>query len=201
MTMHKYTEGNVSFNFPNDLKVIKYDADRNNGDEENGFYRRQSFYKFAGGSKAVDYIVLDPSKDGALWLIEVKDCMWSSKETVSEYIKDNIPVKIRDTFAGLLAGALTSTSEAERAYMNEALKKRPVRVVAHIELPDLTRVSKIAKNQKSLLKDYFDMAVKSISPSVGRENVIIDNSSICHKDVPWKTNLKQRLISSGVRNC
>lgn len=199
--MNKYTEGNINFSFPDGLKVMKYDADKNSGDKEDGFYRRQSFYEFAGGTKAVDFIVLDPGKDGALWLVEVKDCIGASKETVSEYIKVNIPIKIRDTFAGLFAGALTSNSEAERSYFNEALKKRPVRVVAHIELPDLTKVSKIAKNTRSLLADYNDMAVKNISQSVGSQNVIIDNSSIRHKDIPWKTDLKQRQISSGVHNC
>jgi|GEM_PF-5011354 len=188
--MHDYIEGLICFSFPDSFDVIKYDANKSEGNKEVGFYFRQNFKEFACGTKAVDFIALDTSKDGALWLIEVKDCIGSGENTVSEYLQKNIPVKVRDTFAGLLAGALTSTSETERAYMNEALRKRPVRVVAHIELPDLTKVSKIAKGPKSLLKDYTDMAIKYISKSVGRENVFLDNTSISHKEVPWKTHLR-----------
>ena len=187
--MHDYVEGLIRFSFPDNFAVIRYDEKKIKNNKGSGFfYCRQNFYEFAGGTKAVDFIALDTSEDGSLWLIEVKDCIGSSQNAVSEYLQKDIPVKVRDTFAGLLAGALTSDLKKERIYMNEALKKRPVRVVAHIELPDLRKESKIAKSPKSLLKDYTDMAIKNISKAVGRENVFLDNTSISHKEVPWKTS-------------
>ena len=189
--MHDYVEGLIRFSFPDNFAVIRYDEKKIKNNKGSGFfYCRQNFYEFAGGTKAVDFIALDTSEDGSLWLIEVKDCIGSSQNAVSEYLQKDIPVKVRDTFAGLLAGALTSDLKKERIYMNEALKKRPVRVVAHIELPDLRKESKIAKSPKSLLKDYTDMAIKNISKAVGRENVFLDNTSISHEEIPWKTCLR-----------
>ena len=189
--MHDYVEGSIRFSFPDNFAVIRYDEKKIKNNKGSGFfYCRQNFYEFAGGTKAVDFIALDTSEDGSLWLIEVKDCIGSSQNAVSEYLQKDIPVKVRDTFAGLLAGALTSDLKKERIYMNEALKKRPVRVVAHIELPDLRKESKIAKSPKSLLKDYTDMAIKNISKAVGRENVFLDNTSISHEEIPWKTCLR-----------
>lgn len=187
--MHDYVEGLIRFSFPDNFAVIRYDEKKIKNNKGSGFfYCRQNFYEFAGGTKAVDFIALDTSEDGALWLIEVKDCIGSSENTVSQYLREDIPQKVRDTFAGLIAGALTSDLEKERDFMNEALNKRPIRVVAHIELPDLTKDSKIAKSPKALLKDYSDMAIKNISKAVGRENVFLDNTSISHKEVPWKTS-------------
>ena len=189
--MHDYVEGLIRFSFPDNFAVIRYDEKKFKNNKGSGFfYCRQNFYEFAGGTKAVDFIALDTSEDGALWLIEVKDCTNSSQNVVSQYLREDIPKKVRDTFAGLLAGALTSDLKKERIYMNEALKKRPVRVVAHIELPDLRKESKIAKSPKSLLKDYTDMAIKNISKAVGRENVFLDNTSISHEEIPWKTCLR-----------
>lgn len=189
--MHDYVEGSIRFSFPDNFAVIRYDEKKFKNNKGSGFfYCRQNFYEFAGGTKAVDFIALDTSEDGALWLIEVKDCTNSSQNVVSQYLREDIPKKVRDTFAGLLAGALTSDLKKERIYMNEALKKRPVRVVAHIELPDLRKESKIAKSPKSLLKDYTDMAIKNISKAVGRENVFLDNTSISHEEIPWKTCLR-----------
>lgn len=187
--MHDYVEGLICFSFPDNFDVIKYDAKKSKSNKESGFfYCRQDFNEFACGTCAVDFIALDTSEDGALWLIEVKDCTNSSQNVVSQYLREDIPKKVRDTFAGLLAGALTSDLEKERDFMNEALNKRPIRVVAHIELPDLTKDSKIAKSPKALLKDYSDMAIKNISKAVGCENVFLDNTSISHKEVPWKTS-------------
>lgn len=189
--MHDYVEGSIRFSFPDNFAVIRYDEKKIKNNKGSGFfYCRQNFYEFAGGTKAVDFIALDTSEDGALWLIEVKDCIGSSENTVSQYLREDIPQKVRDTFAGLIAGALTSDLEKERDFMNEALNKRPIRVVAHIELPDLTKDSKIAKSPKALLKDYSDMAIKNISKAVGRENVFLDNTSISHEEIPWKTCLR-----------
>lgn len=189
--MHDYVEGSIRFSFPDNFAVIRYDEKKIKNNKGSGFfYCRQDFNEFACGTCAVDFIALDTSEDGALWLIEVKDCIGSSENTVSQYLREDIPKKVRDTFAGLLAGALTSDLKKERIYMNEALKKRPVRVVAHIELPDLRKESKIAKSPKSLLKDYTDMAIKNISKAVGRENVFLDNTSISHEEIPWKTCLR-----------
>ena len=189
--MHDYVEGSIRFSFPDNFAVIRYDEKKIKNNKGSGFfYCRQNFYEFAGGTKAVDFIALDTSEDGALWLIEVKDCIGSSQNAVSQYLREDIPQKVRDTFAGLIAGALTSDLEKERDFMNEALNKRPIRVVAHIELPDLTKDSKIAKSPKALLKDCSDMAIKNISKAVGRENVFLDNTSISHEEIPWKTCLR-----------
>lgn len=183
--MQSICEGLIEFIFPDSFTVIKYDADKSKGNKTDYFYKRQSFYEFAGGTKAVDFIVWDKAGSGPLWLIEVKDCRGASENTIKEYICQNIPQKVRDTFAGIIACALVSSEPSERSDIEDAISKRPIRVVEHIEVRDLSKISRIAKRLPAILSDYKALAVKNLHRAVGKENVLVTSSTIRNDDIPW----------------
>lgn len=182
MAKREIPEGRLNFYFDESLKVIKHDA-------KNAFYNRQHFNEFAGSSKAVDFIAWDPSSDGPLWLIEVKDHTGAAENTILDELIHEIPKKVRDTFAGMIACALTSNNEDEQANMESALNKRPINVVCHIELPDLAHC-KLAPSPKVLMANYRNKAIRYISCAVGNEHVYFSNINIGFSNVPWRAEWK-----------
>ena len=120
--MTEIEEGDLTFTFPDDCEVDKYD--------EWSFYRNQ-FQPVAGGSKAVD--ILCVSGDAA-WLIEIKDYRQHPRTKPSD-IGDELASKVRDTLAGLAAASSNANSRDERALARRALQRRRWRVVLHLEQP------------------------------------------------------------------
>ena len=170
--MTQIEEGDLTFTFPDDCKVCKYD--------EWSFYRNQ-FQSVAGGSKSVD--ILCVSGDAA-WLIEIKDYRQHPRTKPSD-IGDELASKVRDTLAGLAAASSNANSRDERALARRALQRRRWRVVLHLEQPNTRSrlrpqpcsvanvLSKVRKNLK---------AVDAHPRILDRETM--DRETI-RRDVPW----------------
>ena len=123
--MTEVREGDLTFTFPDDCQVGKYD--------EWSFYRNQ-FNSIAGGSKAVDILCI--SGDAA-WLIEVKDYRRHPRLKLVE-IYNEVAGKVRDTLAGLAAASANANDGDERALARRALQRRRWRIVLHLEQPKVS---------------------------------------------------------------
>ena len=117
-------EGDLTFKFPNDSHVGKYD--------DWVFYRRQ-FSKIPG-TKAVDFVCVYGAE---CWLIEVKDYRFHPR-TKPTNIAHEVAQKARDTLAGLAAIRRNAGREEERTLAQHALRTRRWRVALHLEQPQHT---------------------------------------------------------------
>jgi len=117
------TEGNLTFFFPDEWQVVKYDSTT--------FYQKH-FQSFAGGSEAVDFLTFN-TEDNECWLIESKDYRQYPR-TKSKELFDEIAMKVRATLAGLCSMRANAHDE-ERLFAVKALKKTKYRVVFHLEQP------------------------------------------------------------------
>ena len=122
-------EGLLKFQFEEVSVPWKYD--------DSSFYRNQ-FQSFAGGTKGVDFLC---HTKGTLWLIEVKDYRVYERQK-SQDLSEEVEERVRDTLAGLVALRVNGNDLDERKRATAALKKKRLRVVLHLELPKLKRVSK-----------------------------------------------------------
>lgn len=120
--MTQIIEGRLTFSFPQDVSVSKYD--------DWAFYRNQVNSAF-GGAKAVDIVCAD---DGLAWLIEVKDYR-ASRRTKAIDIGDEVAFKVRDTLAGLAAARCYANNPDEKGLARVLLRKPRIRVVLHLEQP------------------------------------------------------------------
>jgi hypothetical protein len=99
------------------------------------FYR-DHFERACTGSKAVDFIALDPG-GSTLWLIELKDYRLHPR-TKEIPLPDEIAVKVRDSLAGLFAAAKHHADHAHAAEAQSSLRASRIRVVLHLEQPRQT---------------------------------------------------------------
>lgn len=141
-------EGDLTFEFPAECKVSKYD--------EWTFYRKR-FNSVAGGSKAVDFLCMDGSHT---WLIEVKDYSQHQRKKTSE-LHEEVAAKVRDTLAGIAAAQVNADDVAEREAAQDALGKS-WRVVLHLELPSAT--SRLRRSGAGSLMTKLRRAIKAIDP-------------------------------------
>ena len=133
-------EGWLKFQFEETSVPWKYD--------DSSFHRNQ-FQSFAGGTKGVDFPC---HTKGTLWLIEVKDYRVHERQK-SQDLSEEVAEKVRDTLAGLVALRINGNDLDERKRATAALKKKRLRVVLHLELPKLKRVSKLYSDIK-LHRDF-----------------------------------------------
>lgn len=135
-------EGSLKFWFDDALVPWKYDA--------SGFYRNH-FQSFAGGAKGVDFLC--QTRD-TLWLIEVKD------------LGEEVAEKVRDTLAGLAVLRVNSNDPDEKKREGAALKQKRLRVVLHLELPKLKRVSKLYPSVKLNfdIQEHLKAVVRAVDP-------------------------------------
>ena len=133
-------EGLLKFQFEEVSVPWKYD--------DSSFYRNQ-FQSFAGGTKGVDFLC---HTKGTLWLIEVKDYRVYERQK-SQDLSEEVEERVRDTLAGLVALRVNGNDLDERKRATAALKKKRLRVVLHLELPKLKRVSKLYSDIK-LHRDF-----------------------------------------------
>ena len=122
--MPTISEGDLTFQFPNDSHVGKYD--------DWVFYRRQ-FSKIPG-TKAVDFVCVYGAE---CWLIEVKDYRFHPR-TKPTNIAHEVAKKVRDTLAGLAASRRNAGRDEERTLAQHALRTRRWRVALHLEQPQHT---------------------------------------------------------------
>ena len=118
---NKIIEGQLTFSFT-EPNATKYD--------EWSFYRNQ-FNAVCGGTKAVDLLYLEQQN---FWLIEIKDYRQHTRTKTID-LADEIALKVRDTLAGLVAAQVNANEQIERDFAKEALKKKRIRVVLHLEQP------------------------------------------------------------------
>lgn len=116
------TEGRLTFHFPANADVSKYD--------DWSFYRNQFNHCF-GGTKAIDFVYVDTS---TLWLIEVKDYRAHTRIKMQD-LGDEIAQKVRDTMAGLLAAQANANDAQEMAWAQKAVSRNRIHVVLHLEQP------------------------------------------------------------------
>jgi len=121
-------EGRLTFHFPDDAKVGRYDK---------WVFYREHFNKCCGGAKAVDFIYVD---DDTTWLIEVKDYRVHQRTKAID-LGDEVAMKVRDTLAGLVAAQCNANNDNEKRLARMALRNRCLRVVLHLEQP--TKQSKL----------------------------------------------------------
>ena len=95
--------------------------------DDSAFHQTQ-FQNFAGGSKAVDAVALDPL--GTLWLNELKDYRKYPRRKPSS-VFDEVASKVRSTLAGL-AVARVRADMPEHSQADQALRCSGVRVVLQL---------------------------------------------------------------------
>jgi hypothetical protein len=121
--MSSITEGQLTFQFPDDWKASKFD--------EWSFYRNQ-FQSVCGGSKAVDVLAIEPRV--CSWKIEVKDYRQHRRTKIID-LAEEVAVKVRDSLAALVAARANASDCDERDLASAALRCRRLRVVLHLEQP------------------------------------------------------------------
>ena len=113
--MSKIIEGDLTFCFPDDWQVTKFDGW--------SFYRNQ-FQQVCGGAKAIDILALAP--DYCLWLIEVKDYRQQRRAKTIE-LTDEIAYKVRDSLAALVAARVVPVHTPCITGVGREAKGRPAR--------------------------------------------------------------------------
>lgn len=119
--MNSITEGVLTFQFPDDWRVSKFD--------EWSFVRKR-FQNVCGGSKAVDILAIDSYR--TLWIIEIKDFRRHSRQKNIELV-DEVARKVRDTLAALVAASMNADDGQEKAMAKAALSAMRLHVVLHME--------------------------------------------------------------------
>ena len=99
MTTSSYTEGDLIFRFPPHWGVRKYDQQR--------FYRQMG----GMGLKGVDFLAIDPSGEGHLYLIEVKNY----RTRYREGLVFKAPLKEQEELAEIVSAKYKHTMRAIRA--------------------------------------------------------------------------------------
>jgi hypothetical protein len=126
--MKKYTEGRVSYEFPDQFLVIR---------PENSIFYRKHWQHFAAvsgaeGIKECDFIAHDPGSK-TLWLVETKDYRRENRTKPSE-LGQEFALKCRDSLSCLAGIKLSSFAQPEeKDIARDCLKSRKVRCVLHIE--------------------------------------------------------------------
>ncbi|PIE55050.1 MAG: hypothetical protein CSA35_02885 [Dethiosulfovibrio peptidovorans] len=121
--MTRYQVDSLSFEFPDDWKVSKFDDWK--------FYRKH-FSKMKNGIKALDLIALSPGR--TLYLIEVKDYRFHRR-------KDDVPIqdviinKVLGTLSALLPASLNANNFEEKKMAKKCLGAKKIRVIFHLEQP------------------------------------------------------------------
>ena len=160
-------EGPLEFTFQNVNFVEKYD--------EWSHYQNK-FQNVCGGSKAVDFVVVQGKY---LWLIEVINYRQCPKTEPPEPIEpqdisEEVTLKIRDTLVGLVSTAFKADDIKERARARQALTCSSIHVVLHLEQPD---------HDNRLYRDRAPVSRLDILESLRRSMRFIDsNPAIINKE-------------------
>lgn len=150
--MTTITEKRLTFAFPEDYYVTKYDEWeyykifqnscnlRNKIDtNEKGKNGINQSVDDDNGSSGVDIIALHES---TLWLIEIKDYyrlgLEPNAQSIDEKLSDLpylIARKIRDSLAGLVSAKFKAAKQEEKDFSRLALDCNEIKIVLHIEMP------------------------------------------------------------------
>jgi hypothetical protein len=126
----RYTEGNLTFEFPDDWPVCR--------PASTSFYTRH-FQHFCNGSKEMDFLVFDPHQR-IIWFIEVKNYR-VDRRTKHEELADEVAQKTRDVLAMLPVAGVRDNGISQPGnlqvhdFWKQAREAVDMRVILHCELP------------------------------------------------------------------
>lgn len=198
-------EDQLAFIFPDNFHVIKWDGSdhhktfqnccnlQNNDKDKNkkDADKKDDVKKDPDkGSKAVDIVAIYES---ILWLIEIKD--YSREQLLNEKLSDFpyiIARKIRDSLAGLVSAKFKAKSQEEKDFAHLALNCNEIKIVLHVEMPSISKLSPSSSDLASLLKNKFKTSEFTISFEDCYAKPIF--TDITHtnneqqSDVPWSVS-------------
>jgi hypothetical protein len=156
--MVAYREGLISYHFPEDMTIVRLEA--------NQFYgkRWQNFgvQLKEEGNKETDFIGIAADSE-CLWLIEVKDYRRNTRTKPSslglEFAK-----KCRDTLACLAGMRMSPWSDTEqRQLATKALRSKSIRCILHVEQVSRSKLFPLVIDPADLL-DSVRRSVRSLDP-------------------------------------
>lgn len=149
-------EGNLTFQFPSDWHVCKYDS-------ENHFYYNQ--VRRCEGAKAVDILAYSGNE---LFMIEAKDFRGDRIKNKDRILKGELVVevtqKVRDTIAALY-GAFRSCNEELQPFYSPffADKPQPIKIVLLLEDDPIPEKAKHFKYRRSQLQKTINSHLKFLN--------------------------------------
>lgn len=221
--MTTITEKRLTFAFPEDYYVTKYDEWehykifqnscnlRNKIDtNEKGKNGINQSVDDDNGSSGVDIIALHES---TLWLIEIKDYyrlgLEPNAQSIDEKLSDLpylIARKIRDSLAGLVSAKFKAEKQEEKDFSRLALDCNEIKIVLHIEMPNIrSKLYPSSSDLANLLKDKFKLSEFTKNFANCYAEPIFTNINHINnpqlRNVPWSvsTGTEQKLSSEQQR--
>lgn len=221
--MTTITEKRLTFAFPEDYYVTKYDEWehykifqnscnlRNKIDtNEKGKSGINQSVDDDNGSSGVDIIALHES---TLWLIEIKDYyrlgLEPNAQSIDEKLSDLpylIARKIRDSLAGLVSAKFKAEKQEEKDFSRLALDCNEIKIVLHIEMPNIrSKLYPSSSDLANLLKDKFKLSEFTKNFANCYAEPIFTNINHINnpqlRNVPWSvsTGTEQKLSSEQQR--
>lgn len=221
--MTTITEKRLTFAFPEDYYVTKYDEWehykifqnscnlRNKIDtNEKGKNGINQSVDDDNGSSGVDIIALHES---TLWLTEIKDYyrlgLEPNAQSIDEKLSDLpylIARKIRDSLAGLVSAKFKAAKQEEKDFSRLALDCNEIKIVLHIEMPSIrSKLYPSSSDLANLLKDKFKLSEFTKNFANCYAEPIFTNISHINnpqlRNVPWSvsTGTEQKLSSEQQR--
>lgn len=221
--MTTITEKRLTFAFPEDYYVTKYDEWehykifqnscnlRNKIDtNEKGKNGINQSVDDDNGSSGVDIIALHES---TLWLIEIKDYyrlgLEPNAQSIDKKLSDLpylIARKIRDSLAGLVSAKFKAEKQEEKDFSRLALDCNEIKIVLHIEMPSIrSKLYPSSSDLANLLKDKFKLSEFTKNFANCYAEPIFTNISHINnpqlRNVPWSvsTGTEQKLSSEQQR--
>ncbi len=156
--MAEFTEGRIVYGFPDDMTVVRLEA--------NPFYCKhwQNFgvQPKEDGNKESDFIGIAANSE-CLWLIEVKDYRRNTRTKPSslglEFAK-----KCRDTLSCLAGMRMSPWSDTEqRQIATRALRSKTIRCILHVEQVSRSKLFPLVVDPADLL-DSVRRSLRSLDP-------------------------------------
>lgn len=221
--MTTITEKRLTFAFPEDYYVTKYDEWEHYKIFQNSCNLRKKIdtnekgknginqsVDDDNGSSGVDIIALHES---TLWLIEIKDYyrlgLEPNAQSIDEKLSDLpylIARKIRDSLAGLVSAKFKAEKQEEKDFSRLALDCNEIKIVLHIEMPSIrSKLYPSSSDLANLLKDKFKLSEFTKNFANCYAEPIFTNISHINnpqlRNVPWSvsTGTEQKLSSEQQR--
>jgi hypothetical protein len=148
-----FQESNVAWVFQDDCNVVQYD--------ESSWYRRH--FNGCADSAAVDFVAVHGE---TVWLIEIKDFTTSPPDRQKGPLWQIVTAKVRDTLAGVVAGAANAGNADEQVLFREATARTQLRVVFHCERPTNPRQLFSGMPDAADLQDKLRQALRAVDAHV-----------------------------------
>ena len=215
-------EKRLTLTFPEDYRATKYDNWehyeifqnscnlRNKIDtNEKGKNGIDQSVDNDSGSSGVDIIALHES---TLWLIEIKDYYQLEFEPNSQSIDEKlsdlpylIARKIRDSLAGLVSAKFKAEKQEEKDFAHSALNCNEIKIVLHIEMPSISKLSPSSLDIASLKVKFKTSKFTKTFENCYAEPIFTNINHINNpqlRNVPWSVSIgtEQKLSSEQQRS-